>query len=97
MPTTTKKLTAPLCIITAALALSACNMHPASPTHLPPGEYERTEQHTNSAGTEVTKTTNTSVYYDEHGNKRAVQDTETTRDPEGLFNKSSTNTRKTYD
>lgn len=95
MFTTTKKLTGSLCVLTAALALSACTST-SSPTHLPPGEYERTEQHTNSAGTEVTKKTNTSVYYDEQGNKRAVQDTETSRDPEGLFNKSTSNTRKTY-
>lgn len=68
----------------------------AAPTTLPPGEYSRTEKSTNAAGTETTRKTDTTVYYDEHGNKRAVQETETTRDPEGLFNKTKSKSVKTY-
>jgi hypothetical protein len=77
--------------------LTACSSAPpASPTHLPPGEYSKTEKSTNMYGTETTKETNTDVYYDEHGHKRAVQETETTRDPDGLFNQSKTRTVRTY-
>lgn len=77
----------------AVLTMAACT---SSPRTLPPGEYKKTEKSVNKYGTETSKETNTRVYYDEYGNKRAVQETETSRDPEGLFNKSTTKTKKTY-
>lgn len=82
--------------VVSVLSASACTMHKNSPTDLPPGEYSRTEQSTNSAGTETQTTTNTKVYYDEHGNKRARETTETSRDPSGLLNKTTKTTTKQY-
>jgi hypothetical protein len=79
--------------VAAVLGLGACE---TTPTSKPPGEYKTTTKSTNAAGTETTKTTNTNVYYDEQGNKKAVQETETSRDPEGLFNKSTSKSTKTY-
>ncbi len=85
-----------MCAALAGLMLGACTPGHSTPKNLPPGEYTHTEQSTNAAGTETKRTTNTNVYYDENGNKRAVQETETTRDPKGLFNKSTSNTTQTY-
>lgn len=87
-----------LMISGCALALSSCAMQPrTSPRMLAPGEYTNTQKSTNAQGTTTEKTTNTSVYYDEYGNKNAVQETQTSSDPKGLFNKSTTSTTKTYD
>ena len=77
----------------AVIALVGCT---AAPTTLPPGEYSKTEKSVNEYGTEVTKKSETRVYYDEEGEKRAVQETETSTDPKGLFNKSTSKTVKTY-
>lgn len=73
--------------------VAACE---TGPTSKPPGEYKSTHKTTNSAGTTTKTTEKTNVYYDEYGNKRAVKETETTRDPKGLFNKSTTSSTKTY-
>lgn len=78
---------------TAAIGLAACE---SSPKSLPPGEYSKTQKSTNSDGTNYKKTTDTEVYYDENGNKRVRQEVETTKDPDGLFNKSTSKTTKTY-
>jgi hypothetical protein len=77
----------------AVLTLMACESDPRT---LPPGEYSRTEKTTSSQGTDAEKTTKTNVYVDEHGNKKAVQSTETSTDPEGWFNKTTTKSTKTY-
>ncbi len=79
--------------VAAAITLSACS---TAPTTLPPGQYERTTKSTDYNGTAVKKTTSTNVYYEENGNKKATVDTTTSRDPKGLFNKSTTETRETY-
>lgn len=83
-----------LCGAAIITSFAACT---SSPTSLRPGEYTKTQKSVNEAGTETTKTTNTKVYYDENGNKRAVQEVETTKDPEGLFNKTTSSSTKTYD
>ncbi|MBI1326180.1 MAG: hypothetical protein GC136_00885 [Alphaproteobacteria bacterium] len=81
-----------LTVGTLAFMLSAC-----TPNHtLPPGEYERTETHVNKYGTKTETKTNTNVYYDEYGNKRAVQEVEKTTDPKGLMNKSTSKSTTTY-
>lgn len=88
------KRTLPLCLSAAAiLAVTACQ---SAPMTLPPGEYESTHSSTNSYGTKTEQETKTKVYYDEYGNKRAVQEKETTTDPKGLFNKSTTKSTTTY-
>jgi hypothetical protein len=87
-----KKTLITLCA-TAAI-LSACQSHP---TTLPPGQYSHTERSTNAAGTETKKETETNVYVDEHGDKKATQKTTTSTDPDGWFNKSTSTSTKTYD
>lgn len=78
----------------AVLSLvAACE---STPTSKPPGEYKSTYKTTNSAGTTTKTSEKTKVYYDNNGQKRAVKETETTKDPKGLFNKSTTSTTKTY-
>jgi len=79
-----------------AVVLSAVAACASAPTSLPPGEYKKTERSVSRDGTEYKKETTTDVYYDEYGNKRATQETEASKDPEGLFNKSTTTTKKTY-
>jgi hypothetical protein len=87
-----KKTLITLCA--TAAVLSACQSHPET---LPPGQYSHSERSVNSSGTETQKSTNTNVYVDEHGNKKATQQTTTSTDPQGLFNKSTSTTTKTYD
>lgn len=77
----------------AVLMIAACS---SNPTTLPPGEYKKTERSVNEQGTETKKQTTTNVYYDEYGNKRATKETETSKDPKGLFNKSTSKTTETY-
>ena len=91
-----KQTTLSALAVVTVLTLGACTTRSHSPTDLPPGEYSRTEQSTNAAGTETSKTTDTNVYYDQYGNKRASQTTTTTRDPEGLLNKETSKSTKTY-
>lgn len=79
--------------VAALLIVAACESNPKS---LPPGQYSHSETNTNARGTTTTRQTDTNVYYDKNGNKRAVQETETTKDPDGLFNKKTTTTTKTY-
>ncbi len=74
----------------AILALSACAKT------LPPGEYSKTQKSTSADGTTVKKTTNTDVYYDANGNKRVTEEVETSKDPKGLMNKSTSKTTNTY-
>ncbi len=87
------KITIAIFCATLVFAIGACAVTPKT---LPPGEYTRTEKSTNAAGTTTEKTTNTNVYYDQYGNKRAVHETETSTDPEGLLNKETTTTTKKY-
>ena len=89
-----RKIIVPVLGTLSILAVAACS---SAPTTLPPGEYEKTHRTTDAAGNEVEQTTRTEVYYDAEGNKRAVQETETTTDPKGLFNKSTTSTTRTYE
>ena len=78
-------------VAVTGLTLSAC-MHRT--TDLPPGEYHKSTKSTDSSGTNYKKDTTTNVEVDRYGNKRATTETTTTKDPEGLMNK-STSTRKT--
>lgn len=88
-----KKPILAMCGVAAVMAVAACETHPTS---LPPGEYKHTEKSTSTSGTDTQRTTKTNVYVDEHGNKKAVQSTETSTDPDGWFNKTTTKSTKTY-
>lgn len=77
-----------------ALTVGACT---SSPTSLPPGKYESSSTSTNARGTETSTDKTTYVYKDADGNKKAVQKTETSTDPKGLFNKEKTTHTKFYE
>lgn len=76
-----------------AAILSGCVY--SEPSSLPPGQYEYTSKSVDSKGTAREQERTTEVYYDKDGNKQVTVDQKTTTDPKGLFNKSTTETRKT--
>lgn len=80
----------------AVLGLTACETYPWSPANKAPGVYKSESTSTGPSGTKTTTKQTTSVYRDGSGDKKATVKTETTRDPEGLFNKEKTTTYKTY-
>ena len=74
------------------LAVVGCT-HENDVLDRPPGKYERTSSSTNAAGTSTERKETVDVGYDaQTGQKRAVVKQQTTRDPEGLFNKSTNET-----
>ncbi len=79
----------------ALLAVSAVTLG-ACETMRPPGHYEDKSVSTNRYGTKTTVKKETDFYYDQHGNKKATVQTETTKDPKGWFNKETTKSVKTY-
>lgn len=92
----TKKYLPLLALSVAVLGLGACsNMD--SPTSKPPGTYKSTSESTNANGTTTKTDQTTHVYRDSSGNKKAVVETEQSRDPDGLFNKEKSTTYKKYE
>lgn len=89
-----KKILTLLAVSTVALTVGACTNRGSNLP--PPGEYKNTTRSTNAYGTETVQTRETEVYYDQYGNKRARVESETSRDPEGMFNKTTTNKTTTY-
>lgn len=82
-------------VLSASLfSMAACQATSPSPTNLPPGEYEKSTESVNKYGTKTATTTNTTVSKDAHGNKTAVVKQKTTKDPKGLFNKTTTTDTK---
>jgi hypothetical protein len=81
-------------IAVAGVTLSACAPERTA-LDLPPGKYENTTESTNRYGTKTERNSSTEVYVDKYGNKKAVIESETTRDPKGLFNKTTTSKTKT--
>lgn len=71
------------------LGLAACTPEQRV-LNAPPGNYENKTSSTDSAGTTTDKKTSTNVSVDQYGNKTAVVKTKTTKDPKGLFNKTTT-------
>ena len=79
--------------VVAIASLAACQ----NPTITKaPGTYKSTSEHTSASGTTTKTNTTTHVYDDADGNRKAVQKTETTSDPKGLFNKKTTTSTKSY-
>jgi hypothetical protein len=89
----TKTLSALMLVAIAAVGISACTQE-SSVSNLPPGKYESTSSRTNAYGTTVEKKSSTDVSVDDYGHKRAVIESETTRDPKGFFNKTTTSKTK---
>ncbi len=77
------------------VGLTAC-MNAAGPTSKPPGTYKSSHETTGADGTKRTTDQTTYVYRDPSGDKKAVVQTETTKDPKGLFNKQKSETTKSY-
>lgn len=77
------------------LGVAACSTFD-SPTNKPPGTYKSSTQSTNSQGTTTKTDKTTYVYKDGSGNKKAVEETKTSTDPKGLFNKETSKTTKSY-
>lgn len=75
-------------------SLSACSDIDGDNINLAPGKYEKSSSSTDAYGTTVKKETTTDVSMDEYGRKKAVVETKTTRDPEGLLNKRTSETRE---
>ena len=88
-----KKTLTLLTLSLSAVILTGCMYD--DPTRLPPGRYEQSSRSTDSRGTEREVKSSTDVYYDEKGNKKATVDAKTSTDPNGLFNKSTTESHET--
>jgi hypothetical protein len=81
-----------------ALALGACEPmreHKSMPSHAAPGSYKSTETSTDANGTTTVKESTTDVQIDSDGNRNETITSKTSRDPEGLGNKTSTKTKRT--
>jgi len=88
----TKSLLALSAIAATALTLSACAEQTTST--LPPGTYKNTTTSTDANGTTYKTKDSTDVSVDEYGNKKAVVKSKTTKDPKGLFNKSTSESKQ---
>ncbi len=79
---------------TAVLGLAACSSN--NPAHKAPGTYKKETERTTSSGTTYKTRETTDVTVDQYGNKKATVKTETSKDPKGLLNKTTTSSKKTY-
>jgi major membrane immunogen (membrane-anchored lipoprotein) len=68
------------------LSTAACSTEQKAST-LAPGDYKRTVRSTDANGTETTQYNETKIDVDDDGNRKTVIQSETTKDPEGMFNK----------
>ena len=81
-----------LTVSVIAILATGCMQNDVS--HMAPGKYEKSERTTDAYGNAIEKKTLTDVQEDAYGKKRAVIETKTTKDPEGLFNKRTTDQTK---
>jgi hypothetical protein len=77
-----------------ALALGACTPEKRA-YHKGPGSYESSETNTDAKGTTTVKESTTVVTVDENGNRRETITSKTSRDPEGLMNKTTKKSQHT--
>ncbi|MGQ0527811.1 MAG: hypothetical protein ACT4OY_07290 [Alphaproteobacteria bacterium] len=77
-------------VAASVLAVSACTAHQSS---LPPGEYESKKESVDADGTKRMTTTKTEVVRQQDGSKKAVVEKESSTDPKGLFNKSTSESK----
>ena len=83
------KLTILAALSVLTLGLAACTPEQRlSGKH--PGRYDSTETSTDAKGTTTEQQSSSEVTVDENGNKKEVIKTKTTRDPRGLWNKTTT-------
>ena len=62
----------------------------------PVGTYKSSTTTKSPSGTKTTTDKTTYVYTDEHGDKKMTEKVETTKDPKGMFNKTTSTSVKTY-
>lgn len=91
-----KKLPTIITVSAFALALGACTPEQRM-SHKSPGSYETTETAIDAKGTKTVKTSTTEVTIDEDGHRKETITSKTTRDPEGLGNKTTKKTSKTVE
>ena len=84
-----KQVLALVAVTASALTLTAC-MEQHSALNLPPGKYKNNTSTTDSNGTTRERQSSTDVMVDDYGNKKAIVHSKSTKDPRGLFNKSTT-------
>lgn len=87
-----KKLIILSAALIAGLALSACAEQRAA--NMAPGTYESKSMAVDSAGTKYEKRSKTKVSVDNDGDRTVTMENETSKDPEGLFNKSTSKSKK---
>lgn len=75
------------------LTLSSCTQEQRVLNN-PPGKYEKTTSSTDAVGTTTERRSSTEVSVDQYGNKKAVIKSKTTKDPKGLFNKTTADQSK---
>lgn len=86
-----KKLTTLVAISLLTFGLAGCMEGRRAMMHeKPEGKYDSTETATDAKGTTTVKQSTSEVSVDEYGNKKEVITTKTTRDPKGLWNKTTT-------
>ncbi len=78
-------------ILIAAVGLSACAEQRAE--NLPPGTYKSRSMTVDSAGTKREKKSSTKVTVDDNGDRTVEMENESSTDPKGLFNKSTTKSK----
>lgn len=88
-----KHLTVLIALMALTFGVNACTQE-QSALNKPPGTYEKTVRSTDEYGTTTTRKTSTDVDVDEYGNKTAVVKSKTTKDPKGMFNKTTTSQSK---
>ena len=84
-----------IAVTTAALGLAACSST-MNPAYKAPGKYETSSTNKTSSGTTYKTNKTTNVEVDQYGNRKATVETQTSIDPEGMMNKSSSKTKSTY-
>lgn len=76
-------------VATTGLTLAGCATGHRSMIRAP-GSYESSESYTDSQGTTTSNKTNTDVSVDSRGRRKQSVTSETSRDPRGLMNKTTT-------
>ncbi len=87
-----KKLLTLIALSAATISMAACTTEQKA-SSLPPGKYQKTTTSTDANGTTTEKSVSSDVNVDEYGNKRAVVKSKTSKDPRGLFNKTTNSTK----
>jgi hypothetical protein len=85
-----KKLPILAAVSVLTLGLAGCMENHRSMMSKPEGKYSSTETATDTKGTTTVKTTTTEVVIDENGNRKEVITSKTSKDPKGLWNKTTT-------